>query len=210
MTIDEGTVKLAQIIFYGVSPLVTLLAVAVAYLALAKQSKPHILIHYRPNPDIQSIIDLVIENIGTGMARDVVFSKPLPARCYGIEGPNGPGSEVLSDGLPAIAVGQKYKFDGGQYGGLSTKLGRKLEIEVSYKYKNPLGISRSRKEVCILSISHLQYMTTRTSAEQAIVDALKGPNKTTLQRMENELKAIGSAINNLTKQITKSSESQDA
>jgi len=201
MAIDDRTVELAQIIFYGVSPLVTLLAVVVAYLALAKQSKPHILIHYRPNPEIQSIIDLVIENVGAGMARDVVFSKPLPARCYGIEDPDGPGFEVLDDGLPAIAVGQKYIFDGGQYGGLSKKIGKQLEIEVSYKYKNPLGISLSRKEVCFLSVSHLQYMTTRMSAEQAIVDALKGPNKTTLQRMESELKTIGVAINNLTKRI---------
>lgn len=201
MAIDDRTVELAQIIFYGVSPLVTLLAVVVAYLALAKQSKPHILIHYRPNPEIQSIIDLVIENVGAGMARDVVFSKPLPARCYGIEDPDGPGFEVLDDGLPAIAVGQKYIFDGGQYGGLSKKIGKQLEIEVSYKYKNPLGISLSRKEVCVLSVSHLQYMTTRMSAEQAIVDALKGPNKTTLQRMESELKTIGVAINNLTKRI---------
>ena len=67
MTIDDGTIRIAQIIFYGVSPLVTLLAVVVAYLALAKQSKPHVLIHYRPNPNIQSIIDLVIENVGTGI-----------------------------------------------------------------------------------------------------------------------------------------------
>ncbi|WP_323772919.1 hypothetical protein [Alcanivorax sp.] len=205
MTIDDGTVALAQIIFYGVSPLVTLLAVVIAYLALAKQSKPSILIHYRPNPDIQSIIDLVIENVGSGMARDVAFSKPLPARCYGIEDPDGPGFEVLGDGLPAIAVGQKYIFDGGQYGGLSEKLGSQLEIEVSYKYKSPLGISLNRKEACVLSVSHLKYMTTRMSAEQAIVDALKGPNKTTLQRMESEMKNIGVAIGDLTNKISKSS-----
>jgi len=198
MTIDDGTIRIAQIIFYGVSPLVTLLAVVVAYLALAKQSKPHILIHYRPNPNIQSIIDLVIENVGTGMARDVTFSKPLPARCFGIESPDGPGSEVLGNGLPAIAVGQQYIFDGGQFGGLSDKLGKHLEVEVLYNYRNPLGIIRRRTETCILSVSHLENMTTRTSPGQAIVDALKGPNTTTLQKIENELKSIGLAINKLT------------
>lgn len=206
MNIDETTIKIAQIIFYFVSPLVTLLAVSVAYLALVKQSKPHILVHYRPNPNIQSIIDLVIENIGNGMARNVVFSKPLPARCYGIEISNGDGDEILSNGIPAISVGQKYIYDGGQYGGLSEKLGKQLEIEIRYKYKNPLGISRSRKEVCVLSISHLQNMTTRASAEQAIVDALKEPNKTTLQRIEKELKVIGGAINNLISKIESKNE----
>ena len=197
MTIDESTISSAQIIFYMVSPFVTLLAVFVAYLALAKQSKPHILVHYRPNPDIQSIIDLVIENIGTGLARNVVFSRPLPVRCYGIEVADGAGSEALGEGLPVIAVGQKYVFDGGQYGGLSETLGSQLEIEVSYKYINPLGINRSRKEVCVLSVSHLQNMTTRTSAEQAIVEALKGPNKTILQKIEKDLKDIGTAIDSL-------------
>ncbi len=208
--IDDSTVNLAQIIFYMVSPLVTLLAVFVAYLALAKQSKPHILVHYRPNQDIQSIIDLVIENIGTGMARHVVFSQPLPARCYGIEAADGVGAEVLGDGLPAIAVGQKYIFDGGQYGGLSEKLGNHLEIIVSYKYTNPLGINRSRKEVCVLSVSHLQNMPTRISSEQAVVDALKGPNKTTLQRIEQELKDIGSAINSLADKVEAKNESENA
>lgn len=210
MNVDVGTVNLAQIIFYVVSPSVTLLAVFVAYLALARQSKPHILVHYRPNPGVQSIIDLVVENIGTGMAWDVIFSKPLPARCFGIEKSDGSGVEVLGDGLPAIAVGQKYVFDGGQYGGLSEKLGTQLEIEVSYKYKNPLGISRSRKETCVLSVLHLQNMTTRTSAEQAIVDALKGPNKTTLQRIEKELKDIVSAINGLAEKTEKSGDSENS
>jgi hypothetical protein len=188
---------LAQTIFYVVSPLITLLAVSVAYLALLKQSKPHVLIQYRPNPNIQTLIDLVVENIGGGMARDITFSQPLPAKCFGIEKPNGPGLEVLGDGLPAIAAGQKYIFDGGQYGGLASKICDKLEIEISYSFINPLGITRSQKERCVLSISHLQNMPTRTSAEQAVVDALTGPNITTLQRIERELNNIGTALSRI-------------
>jgi hypothetical protein len=188
---------LVQTIFYVVSPLVTLLAVSVAYLALLKQSKPQVLIQYRPNPGIQTLIDLVVENIGGGMARDITFSQPIPARCFGIERPDGPGSEVLGAGLPAIAAGQRYIFDGGQYGGLASKIGDKLEIAISYSFITPLGIKRSRKERCVLSVSHLQNMPTRTSAEQAVVDALKGPNVTTLQEIERELHNIGSALNRI-------------
>ena len=200
---------LAQTIFYVVSPLVTLLAVSVAYLALLKQSRPHILVHYRPNPKISSIIDLVVENIGNGMARNVVFSKPLPARCYGITAATGEGSEVLGDGLPAIAAGQIYIFDGGQYGGLSERLGSKLELEVSYNYKNPIGITQKRKDLCVLSVSHLQCMPSRTSAEAAIVDALKGPNVTTLQRIENQLKIIGIALTKLSSEREDSAKDKD-
>ncbi len=193
-------VTLAQTVFYVVSPLVTLLVVFVAYLALVKQSRPHILVQYRPNPDIPSIIDLVIENIGGGMASDVTFSQPLPAKCYGIEKASDSGAEVLGDGLPAIAAAQKYVFDGGQYGGLESRLGAKLEIEIAYKYRNPLGISRKRKESCVLSVSHMRNMPSRTSADQAIVDALKGPNVTTLQKIENELNGIGAAISKIAKE----------
>jgi len=191
---------LAQTIFYVVSPLVTLLAVFVAYMALVKQSRPHILVHYRPNPDIPSIIDLVIENVGGGMARNVSFSQAIPAKCYGIEKASGDCTDVLGDGLPAIAAAQKYVFDGGQYGGLAERLGEKLELEVSYEYKNPIGIARKRKESCVLSVSHMKYMPSRTSADQAIVDALKGPNTTTLQKIEKELKNIGLVLKNLNKE----------
>ena len=206
MSIEESLIRIFQIIFYMVSPLVTLLAVFVAYLALLKQSRPHIIVHYRPNPDVQSIIDLVIENVGSGMARNVNFSDPLPARCYGIEAADGEGAGVLGDGLPAIAAGQKYIFDGGQYGGLTERLGEKMEVVASYEYKNPIGINQKKKELCVLSVSHLQYMTTRVSAEQAIVDALKGPNKTTLQRIEKELRDIGSAIGKLTDKLDRDSD----
>lgn len=188
---------LAQTTFYVVSPLVTLLAVSVAYLALVKQSRPHILVQYRPNAGIPSWIDLVIENIGGGMAREVSFSQPLPAHCFGIEKADGQGAEVLGDGLPAIAAGQKYVFDGGQFAGLKARVGEKLELEISFKYRNPLGFERSRKETCILSVAHLRRMPSRTSAEQAIVDALKGPNETTLQRIEKELKTIASVLNKI-------------
>src|SRR3546814_8221819 len=69
---------LAQIIAYVVSPLASLLAVWVAYLAVHRGSQPQLLVYYQPNPDVPSLIDLVIENIGGGSALDVKFSEPLP------------------------------------------------------------------------------------------------------------------------------------
>ncbi len=210
VSMSDGIVSLAQTVFYVVSPLVTLLAVLVAYLALLKQSRPHLLVHYQPNPNIQSLIDLNIENLGNGMARDVAFSQPLPAQCYGIEKPDGEGSEVLSEGLPAIASGQKYVFDGGQYAGLSKKLGSSIEVQVSYKYRNPLGIIRSRNETCMLSVEHLKNMPTRTSAESAIVDALNGPNVTTLHRIERELHSICLTMIEISRKDDKENQNENA
>ena len=200
ISISDELVGLAKIVFYVISPTITLVAVLVAYLALAKQSKPHILVHYRSNTNVQSIIDLVIENVGSGMASEVKFSVPIPVSYYGIEKSSKKGFDILQDGLSALAVGQQLVYDGGQYGGLSERLGKKLEVVVSYKYKNPLGMTRKRSEICVLSVSHLRRMTTRGSAEQAIVDALKGPNKTTLQRIEKCIDRIGSSLEKLSKE----------
>src|SRR3546814_5316586 len=85
---------LAQITAYIVSPLATLLAVWVAYLALSRNSQPQLLAYYQPNPDVPSVIDLVVENIGGGSAIEVGFSEPLPINCFGIEAPRGGGASV--------------------------------------------------------------------------------------------------------------------
>jgi hypothetical protein len=46
----------------------------------------------------------------------------------------------------------------------------------------------------------MKGMPTRTSANQAIVDALKGPNTTTLQEIRNELRGINKQLQGAAKQ----------
>lgn len=191
---------LAQIIAYVVSPLATLLAVWVAYLALLRRSQPQILVYYGPHPDIQTLISLVIENVGGATAIGVTFSHPIPVACFGIEKPHGDPAFISSAGFPAISAGQKYVYDGGQYAGLASQIGTDLPVTVTYKYRNPFGFTRTRSESVVLSLAHMKHMPTRTSAQQAIVDALKGPNKTTLQELRNELSSISKSLQQLVKQ----------
>lgn len=191
---------LAQIIAYIVSPLATLLAVWVAYLAVLRGSQPQLLVYYQPNPDVPSLIDLVIENIGGGNAVEVKFSEPLPINWFGIEKPHSDGSYILKDGFPSISSRQRYTFNGGQYAGLESKLGAGLKIKVAYKFRNPFGVLRKSTSSLTLSIGHLKGMPTRTSASQAIVDALKGPNTTTMQEIRNELRAINKHLQLAVKQ----------
>lgn len=179
-----------QVVAYIVSPLATLLAVWVAYLSLLARYQPQLLIYYQPNPDIPSIIDLVIENIGSGSAIEVAFSEPLPIVCFGIDKPNGDGSEIPKKGFPAVSAGQRYIFNGGQYAGLESKVGDGLEVKASYKFRTPAGFLRKHTETFVLGIEHLKEMPTRTSASQAIIDALKGPNKTTIQEIRDELRLL--------------------
>jgi hypothetical protein len=148
------------------------------------------LVYYQPNPDVPSIIDLVIENIGGGTAIGVTFSQPLPIDWFGIGKSDGTGTFISKDGFPALSAGQRYIFNGGQYSGLETEIGKGIEVKVSYKYRNPLGVLRNTNNTLALGIEHLGRMPTKTSASQAIVDALKGPNKTTVQEIRDELRAI--------------------
>lgn len=191
---------LAQIIAYIVSPLATLLAVWVAYLAVLRGSQPQLLVYYQPNPDVPSLIDLVIENIGGGNAVEVTFSEPLPINWFGIEKPHTDGSFIPKDGFPSVSAGQRYTFNGGQYAGLESKLGAGLTVKVAYKFRNPFGVLRRGNNSLILAIGHLKGMPTRTSANQAIVDALKGPNITTMQEIRNELRAINKHLQLAVKQ----------
>lgn len=191
---------LAQNIAYIISPLATLLAVWVAYLSLLRGAQPQLLVYYRPNPDVPSIIDLVIENIGGGNAIGVTFSVPLPISSFGIEKPDGDGSAVSQQGFPAVSPGQRYVFTGGQYAGLYSKLGSGLAVKATYRFRNPLGFARKHDEAFTLSIEHMKGMPTRTSANQAIVDALKGPNTTTLQEIRNELRGINKQLQLAVKQ----------
>ncbi|UYY88092.1 hypothetical protein [Alcaligenes sp. SMD-FA] len=174
----------------------TFLAVGVAYMTLYKQSKPHILVFYVPNQKQASIIDLVVTNIGSGNAIDVRFSVDLPIHFFGIDHPTGDGNYLQASGFPMIAPGQRYEFQGGQFGGLQEELGDGLRLLVSYKYKNPIGCLCTDQEDFVLSVSHLGHLPASKSAEQTIVDAFKLSNgtATTLHEIRDELRKINNSF----------------
>lgn len=181
------------------SPLVGALAALIAYLAIKQNILPEILVYYAPNDRVQSFIDLVVENAGGGTAYNLKFSTPIPVACFGIEKSDGSGKDALRDNIPSLSPRQRYIFLGGQYGGLHAKLADGLSVSVCYTWRNPFGISCKRTSQYTLSVSHLLGISTRPSAEEAIVDALKGPNKTTLQRIEKELQGIKNNLEILAK-----------
>jgi len=47
--------KYFQVAFYIISPIVTFLAVAIAYLAIYKQSKPNVIVHYEPSLKLNGV-----------------------------------------------------------------------------------------------------------------------------------------------------------
>lgn len=173
------------------APASAAVAALIAYLAVYKNSQPQVVAYYQPSERQQSIIELVIENIGTGNAYDISFSKAIPIGWYGIESTSERGNYIPTSGIPSLAPGQRLVFHGGQYGGLTKELGPTgIFLEIKYKFNPPLWRSKRTKDTCILSIEHLRGMATVKSLEQAVVDAIEGRNPTTIKDIAGSLQKL--------------------
>lgn len=177
------------------APASAALAAFVAYVAVYKNSQPQVVAYYQPSKRQQSIIELVIENVGTGNAFDIKFSKPIPISWFGIEVPSGSGSYIPASGIPSLAPGQRLVFFGGQFAGLSTELGKSGgRLDISYAFNPPLWRSKNATDTCVLSIEHLKGMASVKSMEQAVVDAIEGNNQTTIKDIRGSLQKIESHL----------------
>lgn len=173
------------------APASAVLAALVAYVAVYKNSQPQVVAYYQPSKRQQSIIELAIENVGTGNAFEIKFSKPIPISWFGIEAPSGNGKYIPTSGIPSLAPGQRLVFFGGQFAGLLKELEDDgMRLEISYKFNPPLWRSKSATDTCVLSIKHLKGMAMAKSLEQAVVDAIEGQNPTTLKDIRGSLHKI--------------------
>lgn len=183
--------KFFQIAFYVISPIVTFLAVAVAYLAVYKQSKPNVIVHYEPSNDVGSVIDLVICNYGGGTARDLEFSKSIPICCWGIEQPdNVDNSNFLDIKIPVLAPGKSLRYQAGQYRGLLSQIGESFPVTVTYKYLTPLRINKKGKDTSILDIKYMARMHSGNSPAYDLADAMKGRNNTIFLKTNKQLEEV--------------------
>lgn len=173
------------------APASAALAAFIAYVAVYKNSQPQVVAYYQPSARTQSIIELIIENVGTGNAYGITFSNPIPISWFGIEAPEGEGRYIPTSGVPSLAPGQRLIFFGGQYGGLLKVLGTDgLPLDISYKFRPPLWRQINATDHCILSVKHLEGMATVKSMEQAVVDAIEGRNSTTIKDIRGSLGKI--------------------
>lgn len=187
-----------QIAFYIVSPIGTFLAVATAYYAIYRQTKPCVVVYYEPNPDTASLIDLVIRNIGTGTARDISFSAPLPILCWGIEKPDSSESKQIDHKIPFLAPGKELRFNAGQYGGLKDRIQDGIGVNAQYTFRTPLRSSKKGTDSSMLDVNYMQHAGTKNSAAQDLSDALKGKNHTVFISMDKSLASISKSLSELT------------
>lgn len=184
-------INIASYLSEYLAPAAAALAAVVAYLAVYKNSQPQLVAYYRSSDRRQSIIELVIENVGTGNAFGITFSHPIPIGFFGIENPSGKGKYIPKSGIPSLAPRQRLVFWGGQYGGLLSELGEKgLRIDITYEFNPPLWCNIKSTDTCVLSVKHLEGMATVKSMEQAVVDAIEGKNSSTVVDIRNALRNI--------------------
>jgi hypothetical protein len=182
-----------QFVFFIVSPLITLSAVAIAYHALYRQAKPSIAIYYEPNPDVASIIDLVIKNNGGSAAKNLTFSKSIPIKRFGIEKADPNKNDEFNYTIRHLTAGRELRYWAGQFAGLKEAIPIDLELTARYSFKSPLR-SKNGEDISILDIRYLENVNSSNSAATDLSDALKGKNNTIFSK-------IHKSLDNVTKEL---------
>jgi hypothetical protein len=147
------------------------------------QNEPNVVVYVKHDESRTTILQIVIENIGRGIATDITFksSRPIPAHAWGISIDQAKPAETMTDGplikgIPALGPGDSRKISWGQYGGLMKALENEpLLITFLYKDGSRQMPSRSVELEC---------------ASFAHTDAVDSENV----RMIKELKRIADAL----------------
>lgn len=111
---------------------------------LDAQTDPCVIVATEHDLNSPTIIQLVIKNIGTGLASDITFqcSQPLPQFAWGLAVEDAKDAEVMTagpliDGISGLAPGEERRLDWGQYGGLMKALdGKPVSITSIFKKNN--------------------------------------------------------------------------
>lgn len=157
---------------------------------LNAQSDPRVIITVVHDEDRTSMLQLVVKNIGTGIAYDIrfEFSRPLPAEAFGLSEEEAKQPEEMTDGplidgIPALGPGECRKIDWGQYGGLKKALGDS-PIVATCRFK------KQEKEmkpiICQLDVESFKGTSAAKSKPTQTVDALEKISKS-LNRIATSL-----------------------
>ena len=108
---------------------------------LEGQSDPCVIVSVVHDDERPTILQLVIRNVGSGLAQDITFefSRPIPSHAWGITEDKAKTAEPMTrgplmEGIPALGPGEQRRIDWGQYGGLMKNVDRE-PVVVKCKFK---------------------------------------------------------------------------
>jgi hypothetical protein len=126
----------------SVSALFAALYTFLTFRLVRSQSEPNVVVYVKHDESRRSIIQIVVENIGRGLATDIQFvrSRPIPKKAWGLSSDQAAPAESMTDGplidgIPSLGPGDSRKIAWGQIGGLSKALGDE-ELRVTYTHKH--------------------------------------------------------------------------
>lgn len=145
------------------SLIVALTSLIVAYIVYYNNSIGDVVVYAKVDLTRPTMINLVIHNIGKGIARDIKFASPtgIPEKAYGITGLSDPKknyeSGALISGLSILFPDEKLVYSWGQFGGLKEALDNKpLEIEITFYSRTALQLCK-RKIVNKVIINPMEF-----------------------------------------------------
>src|SRR5450759_4290869 len=106
------------------------------------QSEPNVVVYVRHDDSRPSVLQIVIENIGQGLATDLSFkaSRPIPHKAWGLAEAGAKPAEQMTagplvDGIASLGPGDSRKIAWGKYYGLKNALGdQPLVVTCEYKH----------------------------------------------------------------------------
>jgi hypothetical protein len=106
------------------------------------QSEPNVVVYVRHDDSRPSVLQIVIENIGQGLATELSFkaSRPIPQKAWGLAGAGAKPAEQMTagplvDGIASLGPGDSRRIAWGQYYGLKNALGdQPLVVTCEYKH----------------------------------------------------------------------------
>lgn len=183
-----------------ISIFMAVIAVATAivtYAVFRSATDPAVIVYAQPDLQRQSIVNLVIENIGRGAAHGVFFkpSRPLPQNAFSIpvpeKMPDKMQSGPIANGIPFLAPGQRLSISWGQYGGIYKYLGDEPICIDTFCYRTRSnGLFSKRLQSS--STLDIRMFQTSESTEHGY-----GPN------LVKELKALNITLKSIEKQLKK-------
>lgn len=179
---DAETYQTGLFFLYTVIAVAAVASTAVSYFLLRRESEPHVVVYTKQDKDRPSLLLLIIENVGNGMAYDVDFelSRSIPMWAPGLT-PTGATKDLepmhegpLIDGIPALAPGNDRVINWGQYGGLLDALeGESVKVVSRFKSKRPYLLGPKEREVeSILEVRSYKKTDAASSPERNAVKAL--------------------------------------
>jgi len=183
-----------------ISIFMALIAVATAivtYAVFRSATDPTVIVYAQPDLQRQSIVNLIVENVGRGAAHGVFFksSRPLPQNAFSIPVPEKMPDQMqsgpIADGIPFLAPGQRLSISWGQYGGLHKYLGDEpIRVDTfCYRTRSDGLFSKRLQSSSTLDIKMFQ---TSESTEHGY-----GPN------IVKELKALNATLKAINESLRK-------